>query len=236
MRSVSMRPGATQFTVIPFGPSSRASDFAQPTTPGRIDVREREVVDRLANGARRDVDDAAGRASLEVRKAEARQPDDRDEQELHRGLHLLGVELGGGRTRRAARVVDEDVDASVRVDGRLHEPLEVVGARHVADDGEAADPLGLALDELAAAREQDDVRALAGERLGDAEPDARRRAADDGRAAGEPEIHRYFFFRTPTTSRTAAADARSILFSSAVRRSFTISSTPPAPSLTGTPM
>ena len=36
MRSVSMRPGAMQLTVIPFGPSSRASVFDQPTTPGRI--------------------------------------------------------------------------------------------------------------------------------------------------------------------------------------------------------
>src|SRR5438105_4707390 len=30
-----MRPGATQLTVIPFGPSSLASVFAQPVTPGR---------------------------------------------------------------------------------------------------------------------------------------------------------------------------------------------------------
>ena len=36
MRGVSMRPGATQLTVMPFGPSSRASDFAQPVTAGRI--------------------------------------------------------------------------------------------------------------------------------------------------------------------------------------------------------
>ena len=42
--------------------------------------------------------------------------------------------------------------------------------------------------------------------------------------------------RTPTTSRTAAAEARSIFFSSAVSLSRTISSTPAAPSTTGTPM
>ena len=68
------------------------------------------------------------------------------------------------------------------------------------------------------------------------EPDPRGRAADDRGPAAETEIHRYFRFRTPTTSRTAAADVRSIFFSSAVSRSFTISSTPPAPSFTGTPM
>src|SRR5436190_14879157 len=31
-----MRPGARQFTVTPCGPSSRASDFAYPVTPGRM--------------------------------------------------------------------------------------------------------------------------------------------------------------------------------------------------------
>ena len=47
MRGVSMRPGATQLTVIPSGPSSRESVFAQPMTPGRI-VFERA---RLAVGS-----------------------------------------------------------------------------------------------------------------------------------------------------------------------------------------
>ena len=36
MRGVSIRPGATQLTVIPSGPSSRESVFAQPVTAGRI--------------------------------------------------------------------------------------------------------------------------------------------------------------------------------------------------------
>ena len=35
-KKVTMRPGATQLTVMPIGPSSRASDLAQPVTPGRI--------------------------------------------------------------------------------------------------------------------------------------------------------------------------------------------------------
>ena len=30
-----MRPGATELTVIPFGPSSRDAVFSQPTSPGR---------------------------------------------------------------------------------------------------------------------------------------------------------------------------------------------------------
>ena len=33
---MSIRPGAIVFTVIPSAPTSRASVFIQPTTPGRI--------------------------------------------------------------------------------------------------------------------------------------------------------------------------------------------------------
>ena len=80
------------------------------------------------------------------------------------------------------------------------------------------------------------AEALAAERPRDAEAHPRRCAADDRRPAAETEIHPYFFFRTPTTSRTAAAEARSIFFSSAFSLSLTISSIPPAPSRTGTPM
>ena len=46
--------------------------------------------------------------------------------------------------------------------------------------------LGLALEEVAAAGEHRDVRALGGERLGDRETHARRRAADDRRAPLSP--------------------------------------------------
>jgi hypothetical protein len=43
-------------------------------------------------------------------------------------------------------------------------------------------------------------------------------------------------FSTPTTSRTAAADFLNICLSASESFSLTISSTPPAPSFTGTPM
>ena len=99
-----------------------------------------------------------------------------------------------------------------------------------------ADPLRLALEQLLAPREHHDVRAFLPERLCDAEAHPGRRSADDRRSAGKSEIHYDLLFSTPTTSRTAAADARSIFFSSAVSLSFTISSTPAVPSLTGTPM
>ena len=62
--------------------------------------------------------------------------------------------------------------SSVRVD----EPLEIGRVRDVAADGERADPLGLALEHVAAAGEHRDVRALVGERLGDREARARTEA------------------------------------------------------------
>ena len=149
---------------------------------------------------------------------------------------------------------------------RRHEPLEVGGAREVARHGERADPGRLALDDVGAAREHRDVRALRGERLGDREAHALGGAEHDRAPSVKAEIHRpgsvpgrlfrtckgasrapvgaraalrgraQALLSTPTTSRTAAAEARSIFFSSAESLSFTISSTPLAPSLTGTPM
>src|SRR5947208_1076814 len=115
-----MRPGAIELTVMPLTPTSRASVFAQPTTPGRT-------------------------------------------------------------------------------------------------AGERAEPLGLALERVLAAREHDDVRALLDERFRDAETDPRRGAADDRGAPLQAKVHAdpYFFLRTPTTSRTAAAESFSQRFSSA---------------------
>ena len=85
--------------------------------------------------------------------------------------------------------MDDDVDAAESLDRLLDEALEVVRDCHVAADGEPAEPVRLALEGVAPPGEHGDIRALAGERLCDPQPDARRRAADDRRAAVEPEIH-----------------------------------------------
>src|SRR5439155_21139507 len=178
-------------------------------------------------------------AALEVRQAQVRQPNGRDEQEPDGGLDRLLVELERACARRAARVVDQNVDAAVRLDRHRDDPLRVERRRYVARDCERAQPIGLTLEHVLAPREHDDVRALLDQRFGDAEADSRRGAADDRRAPLQAEVHRflpYFFLSTPTTSRTAAADSFSQRFSSAVSLSLTISSTPPAPSFAGTPM
>ena len=136
---------------------------------------------------------------------------------------------------RAARVPDEDVDAAERLQRALDHGAERARVGDVAAHGERPDAIGLALQHLSPAREHRHVRAFPGERLGRREPKPGRRSADDRGAALEPEVHRYVF-KTPTTSRTASADSFSIVCSSSVSSSSTISSTPPAPSLTGTPM
>ena len=55
-------------------------------------------------------------------------------------------------------------------------------------------------------------------------------------ASGQSVDGRYFFFRTLTTSRTAAADALNACFSSADSLSLTISSIAAGAELHGTPM
>ena len=138
--------------------------------------------------------------------------------------------------RGARPVVDEDVDPAEALDRLGHDPLARLGDGEVGDDRQPAEPLGLEHEPVAAARDHRHLHPLGGERLGAREPDPRGGAADDGDAAGEAELHRYFRFRTLTTSATAAAEALTMRFSSALSFSFTTSSTPPAPSLAGTPM
>ena len=124
-----------------------------------------------------------------MREAEAHEPDGGEEQQLERRLEALVGDLGGGAGRRAARVPDEDVDAAERLHGALDQPLEVRRIRHVAAYGERAEPVRLALELVAPAREHRHVRALVGERLGGCEAEAGRSSADDRRPAAQTEIH-----------------------------------------------
>ena len=203
---------------------------------GSDDVRKHEVLDRLAHRAGCDVHDPPASALLEIRQAQTRQANDGDEKESYGLFHPFGVECSRRCPGWPTGVVHEDVDTAIGLHRRLDQQLEVARNRDVAGDGGGADPFGLALEQLPAPREHHDVRSFLPERFRDAQAHPGGRPADDGRAACQPEIHAYLLFSTPTTSRTAEADARSIFFSSALRRSFTISSTPAAPSLTGTPM
>src|SRR5439155_8914359 len=142
-------------------------------------VREREVVDRLAHRARGDVDHPTVSAPLELGKAEPRQADGRDQEQLDRLLDLLVGQTGGGRPRRAAAVVDEDVDAAEGLEGAVNEPLEVGGVGEVAAYSEAADALRFAGEQVAPAREHRDVRALGGECFRYREAHPRGGPADD---------------------------------------------------------
>ena len=175
-------------------------------------------------------------ALLEIRQAQTRQANDGDEKESYGLFHLFGVERSRRRAGWPTGVVHEDVDTAIGLHRCFDQQLEVARARDVAGDRGRADPFGLALQQLPAPREHHDVRSFLPERFRDAQAHPGGRPADDRGPACQSEIHYDLLFSTPTTSRTAAADARSIFFSSALSLSFTISSTPAVPSLTGTPM
>ena len=186
---MSIRPGATQLTVIPFGPSSRASDFAQPVTAGRIVFESEscgtgsftatEVMQTMRPAA---LCSRYGRQSLIRRTAGSRS----SSKASSRRSSLISAAGPGGRP---ARVPDDDVDAAERLHGEVDEPLEVGDVRHVAADSERADPVGLLLELLAAAGEHRDVCALFGECLCRCEPEPGRGAADDRSPSLEAEIH-----------------------------------------------
>jgi len=85
-----------------------------------------------------DVHDPAVAARLDVRQAEVRQADHREEEQLDRRLVGLGAETECGTTRRAAAVVDQDVDPAEGLERLLHEPLEIARRRDVAAHGQRA--------------------------------------------------------------------------------------------------
>src|SRR5919197_446590 len=197
----------------------------RPADHARTDgVRQHKALDRLAHGARRDVDDAPVAALLEVGEAECGQPDDRQEQELDAALYRLGIRVDRRAAGWPAAVVDEDVDPAEGLDRPVDEPAEIARRADVAADGERCQTFRLALEHVAAPGEHGHVGTLAGQRRGDRKPHAGGGAADDRGAPVEAEVH--YVVRTPTTSRTASADSRSAACSSSDRSSSTISSTP----------
>ena len=160
---------------------------ADDTRPHR--VREGEVRERLPHRRGLDRDDASAAALTEMGQAPADQRHVRGEEERDGLLDRLRRHRRRRPGRRPAPVQHEHVEAAERPHRRLHEPLEVLRDREVALDGERADPLRLALEELPAAREHGHVRPLGGEGLGDREPHPGGGAADDRRAPCEPEVH-----------------------------------------------
>src|SRR3954464_5657965 len=98
---------------------------------------------------RRDVDDAAAGAPLQIGHREPGQANRGEEQQLDRFLDELVGQLERGSRRRAAPVVYDDVDPSERLDRRVHEPGQVLEVPDVAPNRKAADPARLLLERLA---------------------------------------------------------------------------------------
>ena len=132
-----MRPGAIELTVTPSGPISRASVFAQPITPGRTAFESA----RLSIGSRTELDvmliTRPWPLRAEVGEAEVRQPTAESSRSSTAFSTSSSVRLDGRRARRAAAVVDEDVDPAERLERRLDESLQVLRVRQVAADGQA---------------------------------------------------------------------------------------------------
>ena len=161
MRGVSIRPGATQFTVTPFGPTSRERVLSQPMSPGRIAFESARC--GVGSFAVSDVIAMIRLALLEVGPAEADESHRGDEEELEGGLERVVGQVAGLPRGRPARVPDEDVDPAERLEGLCDEPLEVGDVRDVSANGERADAVGIALELFSAPCEHRHVGAFFGE-------------------------------------------------------------------------
>ena len=135
-----MRPGAIELTVIPRGPSSRDSDFAQPMTPGRTAFESA----RLSVGSFTVLDVMFTMRPAGLRSRWGRQrPVSRTTETRSRrtAASTCSVcEPDRRRARRTAGVVHEDVDAAEGVDRGSDEPLEVLGDRDVSGNRQPAEP------------------------------------------------------------------------------------------------
>ena len=109
-----------QLTVMPRGPSSRDSVFAQPVTPGRTELLNANCLDG---------------SCAAVRQAERHESNRRCEEELDGFLESLDGHADRRSGRRPAGVPDEDVDAAEGLDRSLDDCLEVAGIRDVAANG-----------------------------------------------------------------------------------------------------
>ena len=226
-----IRPGATQLTVIPCGPTSRLSVLSQPMSAGPERVREREVRSSARAPRATDRDDPSRRRSSPDAAGEPDERHGRTEEEAVRGVERLG---SASRRRRAAGRRRSRRGRRARRSAR---PRSRRRARDRASsvtsprDGDAAEPRRVPSSSSRGARRERRSRPppRAPRRSRARARTRRRRRARCVRSVRDP---RRQVVRTPTTSRTAAAELpRAPSRSSSARSSSTISSMPPAPSL-----
>ena len=158
-------------------------------------AREREIRDRLVDGAREDVDDASAAARLQMRQRLARHPCEEEQRALHGGRPLLFVGISGIRERRTAGVVHEDVEAAEALHRRGDESadgvvlVEVAGIGEHVHAGGGADLLRGFLEIGLRAAADREVHAFFRQRLRARAAEAFAGAADDGDLPLQHQIH-----------------------------------------------
>ena len=186
-----MRPGATQLTVIALRAElvARASSASR-CSAGPERVREREVVGRLLRGERRDRDDARRRRSARDAAARAGRG----------GRRARASARAPARARRASRPMPVPAGGPPEFQTRMSSPPKasiVCATARSRSCGSVTSPRTASAPRRSAsrsstsrrAREHRHVRAFGGQRLGAREAEAGRRAADEGGAAFQSEIH-----------------------------------------------
>ena len=122
-----------------------------------------------------------------------RDVDGRKEVLVENGLQIRRVHVGERLGTGAADVVDDDVDSTELLDGRLDHRRSAGRRCDIGDDADRparrSDRAYGGIELVAPARAQDDVRTLVCEPGSDPTADAAARAGHDRDFAGEPEIH-----------------------------------------------
>jgi len=198
-RAVRVYPGITLFTVMPSGATSFASVRAKPVTAARMLFDRIQIVDRLLDGDRRDVDDPPPPPLAHPRQHSAHELHHAHEVGAHgRVPRLTRVRLEPTRGR-AAVVGDENIHASeLTLGGRQHGGdaglrRDVGDDVHNPDASRASDVRGCRAECRFTARAEHEIDSLGRERLGTCASEAAAGRGDERDFPANAEIHRYFF-------------------------------------------
>ena len=188
MRAVVNRPGARP--LIRSGRDLGGERLEQAGEPRPQRVRRREAGDRLARRRRQDHEDRGSVARPQVGQRGTDQAESAVQRVVDGGLPARVVELAERSRRWPARVDQQQVEATERLDRAVDGRARSVRGRQVGPDGKRpVDPAGGVVQLGRRPSDQCDPRTLAGERSADGETEPARPPADQRPSALQPKVH-----------------------------------------------
>lgn len=148
----------------------------------------------MTYGLPNDVDDTAAAQAPHMRQDRTYHAEESEHLVLELSSKLIIRHVVDSRANVGARVVDQYIGWPKLIDYRRDESLTLLGLCRIGNDANSfgtglTQPLNRGFESFRIARANSDGRAFCSEALRRREANAPRRASDDGRFTGEPQIH-----------------------------------------------